>query len=146
MEGGDNKYTKFTVSILTAFLKARSQNVSGNKHLLLMLYNVPQNAFFPMHSRSSGLLKNDAKMLLSILHHLSPVIFANAAVVAFVLLHNSRFHFHCYTQREPMPAQKLARKWQLRPFATSCTKDYEGHSFIQTSFAEPPNSINKQGS
>ena len=27
------------------------------------------------------------------------------------LLHNSRFNFHCYTQREGMPTQKSACKW-----------------------------------
>ena len=31
MEGGDNKFAKFTVLTLKAFLKVRSQNVSGNK-------------------------------------------------------------------------------------------------------------------
>ena len=39
-----------------------------------------------------------------------PEIFATATVVAFVLLHNSRFNFHCYTQREATPTQKSARK------------------------------------
>ena len=48
----------------------------------------------------------------STLHPLSLVIFATATVVAFVLLHNSRFNFHCYTQHEAMPTQKLARKWR----------------------------------
>ena len=38
------------------------------------------------------------------------------------------------------PTQKSAQKWQLQPFATSCTKDYEGHSSMQTSFAELPSS------
>ena len=27
----------------------------------------------------------------------------------------------------------------LRPLATSCAKDYKGHSLVQTSFTEPPN-------
>ena len=27
----------------------------------------------------------------------------------------------------------------LQPLATSCTKDYKGHSLVQTSFTEPPN-------
>ena len=54
-------------------------------------------------------------------------------MVAFVLLRNSRFNFHCYTQRETTPTEKSARKWQLRPFATSCVKAYEGHSLVQTS-------------
>ena len=68
-------------------------------------------------------------------------MFANATVVAFVLLRSSRFNFHCYTQREPTPTQKAARKWQIRLFENSCAKDYEGHSLLQTSFAEPPNSL-----
>ena len=53
---------------------------------------------------------NDAKTLVSTLHLLSPVIFATATVLAFVLLRNSRFNFHCYTQREATPTQKSARK------------------------------------
>ena len=52
----------------------------------------------------------------STLHPLSTVIFAIATVLAFVLLHDSRFNFHCYTQREATPTQKLARKCA----ATSC--------------------------
>ena len=43
-------------------------------------------------------------------HPLSTVIFATATVLAFVLLRGSRFNFHCYTQREATPTQKLARK------------------------------------
>ena len=35
MEGGDNKFAKFTVPTLKAFLKVRSQNVSGNKQELV---------------------------------------------------------------------------------------------------------------
>ena len=60
--------------------------------------------FFP---RSRDLLQR--LTLFSILHHLYPVIFAKAAVVAFVQLRNCRFNFHCYTQREPAPTQKSAR-------------------------------------
>ena len=29
----------------------------------------------------------------------------------------------------------------LRPLATSCSKDYNGHSLVQTSFIEPPNRV-----
>ena len=70
-----------------------------------------QNAFFSMNSWSSGQLKNDAKTLFSTLHPLSPVIFGTTTVVAFLLLCNSRFNFHCYTQREATPTQKSAQKW-----------------------------------
>ena len=54
--------------------------------------------------------KNDAKTLFSTLHPLSTVIFAIATVLAFVLLRECRVNFHCYTQREATPTQKLARK------------------------------------
>ena len=95
----------------------------------------------------------------STLHPLSPVIFATAAVVAFVLLHN-RFNFHCYTQREATPSEigpeltvrpfptscakdykgySLSRANQLHWTAQSCAKDYKGHSLVQTSFTVPPN-------
>ena len=35
------------------------------------------------------------------------VIFATVTVLAFVLLCNSSFNFHCYTQREATPTQKF---------------------------------------
>ena len=38
------------------------------------------------------------------------VNFATATVLAFVLLHDSRFNFHCYTQCEATPTQKSAQK------------------------------------
>ena len=68
------------------------------------------------------------------LHYLSPGIRANARVVAFALLHNSRFNLQC----EPTPTQKSTQKWQVQPFRTSA-KDYEGHSLACTSFVELPN-------
>ena len=46
-------------------------------------------------------------------------------VGAFVLLCNSRYNFHCYTQCEAMPTQKLAWKWccdLLRLLAQKITK------------------------
>ena len=73
-------------------------------------YRMPQNTFFSTNSRSSGQPKNDAKTLFSVLHPLSAVIFVTATVVEFVLLRNSRFSFHCCTQREAKPTQKSARK------------------------------------
>ena len=50
------------------------------------------------------------------------------------------YRVHGSTQREPTPTQKSARKWQVRPFATSCAKHYKGHSLVQSSFAKLPNS------
>ena len=98
------------------------------------LLHVPQNNFFHklMIFWSD---KKWSKDFFSTLHPLSPVIFATATVVPFVLLHNSRFNFHCYTQREPTPAQKSAQKW---PLTTSCTKDYKGiHSCKPASLNRP---------
>ena len=99
MEGGDSEFENFTLPTLRGFLEARSQNVSGNKQQLV--------------ARAIGcpeIVKNNAKTLFSpTLHPLSPVIFATATVVAFVLLRNSRFNFHCYPQRETTPTQKLDR-------------------------------------
>ena len=63
----------------------------------------------------------------STLHPLSTVIFATATVLAFVLLRDSRFNFHRYTQREATPTQKSAGS-ALRPLATSFAKDYKAHS------------------
>ena len=68
----------------------------------------------------------DAKTHLSTLYHLSPAIFANATVVALVLLSNSRFNFHYYTQCEPTPTQTLAWKWQLQYFETLAQKITKG--------------------
>ena len=45
----------------------------------------------------------------STLHPLSMVIFATAAVLPFVLLRDSRFNLHCYTQHEATPTQKSAQ-------------------------------------
>ena len=70
--------------------------LATSNNLLLVLYDVPKR-IFSTNSQSSGQPQNDT-------------IFATATVMAFVLLRNSMFNFHCYTQREAMPTQKLARK------------------------------------
>ena len=76
---------------------------------------MPPNAFFTTNSRSSGQQKKeekkeDAKTLFSTLYPLSTIIFATATVLAFVLLRDSRFNFHWYTQREATPTPKSVRK------------------------------------
>ena len=112
MEGGDSEFANFTVPTLKAFLEARSQNVTVWQEAITCCscYRMPQNAFFP---RTRDLLvspKKTQRHFFSSLYLLSTVIFATATVLAFVLLRNSRFNFHCYTQREPTPTQKSARK------------------------------------
>ena len=61
-----------------------------------------------MNSWSSGQPKNNAKTLY--FHPPSPFHGNFCNCLAFVLLRNSSFNFHCYTQHEVTPTQKLARK------------------------------------
>ena len=79
----------------------------------MQCYRMPQNAFFFFYELEIfwPAKKRRKDTFFPTLHPLFPVIFATASVVAFVLLCNSRFNFHCYTQRETMPAQKSAWKW-----------------------------------
>ena len=147
MEGSDGEFTRFTVLTLKAFLKALSLSVRQHARTCCLCYRWPRNTFSPC-ARDFWSAEKHRHFFFPILHHLFPVNsiilantkIANTTVVTFVPFLNSRLNFHCYTQREPTPTQKLARKWQLRPFVTSCMKDYEGHSLVQTSLAEPPNS------
>ena len=66
------------------------------------------------------------------------IFFAAATVVAFVLLHNSWFNFPCYTLLKNAYSE-IGLEVMLRPLATSCAKDYKGHSLVQTCYTELPN-------
>ena len=134
---------------MTVNLRSFNANLKGtvvrvclatSKNLLLVLYAATGEKTTTTTTTTNALSprSRDAKTLFFILHHLSPVILANATVVAFVLLRYSRFSFHSYTQREQAPTHKSAGKWQLRPLENSCRKDYKGHSLVQTSFTELP--------
>ena len=104
---------------------------------------MPQNAFFLQTRDLLVSQKTMQRHFLSGLHLLSLVIFATATVLAFVLLCNSSFVIlvqlpllytawsNAYSEIGPevMP-------W---PLATSCAKDYKGHTLMQTSFTELPN-------
>ena len=62
-------------------------------------------------------------------------------MVAFVLLRNSRFNFHCYTQREATPTQKSARKWGCdlsRLFARKMTKGIHSCKLASPNRQIPP--------
>ena len=133
IEGGDSEFTKFTGLTLNAFLKARSQSVSGDQqelvararggHAFTIILSAGKRCRLPPPPPPpSPFLCNSCK------HNNSGT----------VMLRPSRFNFHCYTQREPKhaPTQKSAWKWHMWSFATSCAKNCEGHSLVQTSFAE----------
>ena len=108
MEGGDSEFANFTLPILKAFLEARSQNVSAGERIAI---GCPKTHFF--HELAifwSASPKKHKDTFFPTLHFLSPGMVATATVVAFVLLRNSRFNFHCYAQRKATPTQKSAWK------------------------------------
>ena len=112
MEGGDSEFANFTLPTLKTFLEARCQNVSGKKEQpVARAIGCPETHFFPHELAISLSAEKRCKdTFFSTVHPLSTVIFATATVVAFVLLPDSRFNFHCYTQREATLTQKSARK------------------------------------
>ena len=112
MEGGNSEFANFTLPTLKAFLEARSHNVSGNKQKLVAgAIECPKMHFFPPRTRDLLVSrKTMQRHFFSTLHPFSTVIFATATVLAFVLLRDSRFNLHCYTQREATPTQKSAWK------------------------------------
>jgi len=100
---------------------------------------MPQNAFLP---RTCDLLISRKTMQRHFfppsIHPLSPVIFAAATVLSFVLLRSSRFSFHCYTQREATPTQKSARKWRCDLSRLAARKITKGiHSCKPASLNRP---------
>ena len=137
MEGSGSEIAKLSVPTLKAFLKAHCQSVSGNKQERVVPAIGGQKQHFLHILMIFWSAKKQCKDIFFHTPSPSPVILANATVVAFVLLCNYRFNFYCYLQREAMPNQKS--ELQLQPMTTSCMKDYEGHSLVQTSFAEVPN-------
>ena len=81
--------------------------LATSNNLLLMLYDAPKQIFpwncdFLVSQKITQTFFSDPP---------SPLICTTATVVVFVLLRTSRFNFHCYTQREATPTQKLAQKW-----------------------------------
>ena len=112
MEGSDSEFAHFTLPTLKTFLEAHSQKVSGNKQKLVAhAIGCPKPHFFHELAIFRTAKKQCKEISPPTLALLPPVIFATAAVVAFVLLRNSRLNFPCYTQREGKPTQKSAQKW-----------------------------------
>ena len=109
MEGGDSEFYSSNFKYIFGGLESEcvwQQTITCCSH-----YRMPQNAFF--HELMIFLsAKRWRRHFFSTLHPLSLIIFATATVLAFVLLCNSRFNFHCYTQHEATPLQKAAWKWR----------------------------------
>ena len=104
---------------------------------------MPQNAFFLQTRDLLVSQKTMQRHFFSGLHLLSLVIFATATVLAFVLLCNSSFVILVqlpllYTAWSNAYSE-IGPEVMPRPLATSCAKDYKGHTLMQTSFTELPN-------
>ena len=119
MEGGDSEFVNFTLFTLNAVLEAIDQKCVWQQAITCCsCYRMPRNAFFHelVIFRSTKKWRKDTFLFcfsfFFALHPHSPVIFAAATLVAFVLLGNSGLNFYCYTQREATPTQKSARKWR----------------------------------
>ena len=84
--------------------------LATNSNLLLLL--CASKHIFSTNSWSLVSQKMMQRHFFPTIRPLSPVFFAIGTMVAFLLLHNSRFKFHCYTQHEATSTQKLAWKWR----------------------------------
>ena len=91
MEGADSEFVNFILPTLKAFWQQAITCCS--------CYKMPQNTFFPRNHDLPVSKKHDTDTFF---YPTSPFPGNFCKVVAFVLLHNSRFNFHCYTQ----PTQK----------------------------------------
>ena len=98
---------------------------------------MPQNAFFLRTRDLLISLKTTQRHFLFTLHPLSPVIFATATVLAFVLLRNSNFNVHCYTHREATPTQKSAR------MCAATSRDFVSRKITKRIHSSKPASLNR---
>ena len=112
--------------------------LATSNNLLLVLQDGTK-LFFPTNSRSSGLPKNKVKTLFP--HSPSPfpcnfckhnnngIFTASQFYIQLSLLYTALSNAY----------SEIGPEVTLRPLATSCAKDYKGHSLMQTSITEPPN-------
>ena len=110
MEGGDSQFAKFTLLTLKAILKARCQNVSGNKQQLVARAVGCPRMYFVHKLVIFWSARKQCKDTFFPPSITVPHVSLTATVAAFVLLGNSGLNFYCYTQHEPTPTHKLARK------------------------------------
>ena len=110
MEGSDSEFANFTLPTLKTFLEAHSQNVSGNKQeLLACAIGCPKTHFF-----HELVIFWPAKKLHkdTFTHPPSPFPGNFCNCNSGGICTAPRFNFHCYTQHETMPIQKLAQTWR----------------------------------
>ena len=102
----------YTTNLKGIFGGLKSECVRQQAITCCLCCRMPQNAFLPRNHNLLVSHKMTQRHFFSTLYPLSLVIFATATVVAFLLLRNSRFNFHCYTQCEATSTQKSAQKWR----------------------------------
>ena len=140
MEGGDNKFAKFTVPTLKAFLKVHSQNVSGNKQELVAHARRWQKTYF-FHELAICWLA-EKRCNDTFFHSPSPFPCnfckrnKNGIFYCFAIPRSTSIVIHSVKQR-------LLRNGPGIDAAISCAKDYKGHSLVQTSFTELPSRLSR---
>ena len=138
MEGGDSEIAKSTLPTLRAFLKARSQEFIWQlAKTCCSCYRMPPNAFFSQALVIWSDRKNDAKTPLPPPHRPRSPFPCNSCkrssvgiLYCFAILGSASTVIHSVKQH--LLRNRPENAGQLRPFAISCAKDYEG----QTSFAQ----------
>ena len=85
MEGDDNEFAKFTVNFKDISGVPQSECVWQQAITCCSCYRMPQTAFFSRNRDHIVSQKTTQRHFFPTLHPLSPVIFATATAVAFVL-------------------------------------------------------------
>ena len=111
--------------------------LATSNNLLLVQQDVPKRIFFYELVIFSSAKKRHKDTFF--LHPPSPFSsnFCNCGSICIA----SQFQVQLpllYTMRSNAYSE-ISPEVTLRPLATSCVKDYKGHSLVQTSFTEPPN-------
>ena len=99
--------------------------------------------FFP---QTHNLLVRQKKTqtLFPTLHPLSLVIFDNYNSCGIFTASQFYVQLPLLYTAWSNPYAEIGPEVTLQPLAISCVKDYKGHSLVQTSFTEPPNSKKHQ--
>ena len=142
MEGGDSEFANFTLPTLKAFLEACSHNVSVNKQwLVARAIGCPKTYF--LHELAIHWSAEKRRKDTSFFHPPSPFPRNFCNCNSGGICTASQFYVQLsllYTVWSNAYSE-IGREVTLRPLATSCAKDNKGHSLMQTSFTEPPNTV-----
>ena len=110
---------------------------SSNLVTCCLCYRMPQNTFFP---RTHDLLVSKKTMQRHFFQPSTPFPgkFCNCNARGICSASQFKVQLPLYILWSNTYSE-IGLEVMLRPLATSCMKDYKGHSLVQTSFTEPPN-------